>query len=76
MPMANRSAFSGVTWDRRHGKWLVQIRLGCRRVRLGYLDDFDEARRVYLGAKLLLRSPSRRASPAGGSSSDWMIAAQ
>ena len=56
MPKANRSAFSGVTWDRRRGKWLVQIRLGRRRVRLGYLDDFDEARRVYLGAKLLLRA--------------------
>ena len=56
MPMANRSAFSGVTWDGRHGKWLVRIRLGRRRVRLGYLDDFDEARRVYLGAKLLLRA--------------------
>ena len=76
MPKANRSGFSGVTWDRRRGKWLVKVRLGCRRVPLGYLDDFDEARRVYLGAKLLLRSPSRRASPAGGSSSDWMIAAQ
>jgi hypothetical protein len=53
MPKVNRSGFSGVTWDRRHGKWLVQIRLGCRRVRLGYLDDFDDARRVYLGAKML-----------------------
>jgi hypothetical protein len=55
MPKANRSAFSGVTWDRRRGKWLVQIRLGHRHVRLGYLDDFDDARRVYLGAKLLLQ---------------------
>jgi hypothetical protein len=34
---------------------MVQIRLGHRNVRLGYLDDFDDARRVYLGAKLLLR---------------------
>jgi hypothetical protein len=55
MPKANRSAFSGVTWDRRHGKWMVQIRLGHRHVRLGYLDDFDDARRVYLGARLLLQ---------------------
>jgi hypothetical protein len=53
MPKANRSGFPGVTWDRRHGKWLVQIRLGRRR--LGYLDDFDDARQVYLGAKLLLQ---------------------
>ena len=56
MPKANRSAFSGVTWDGRHGKWLVRIRLGRRRVRLGYVDDFDDARRVYLGAKLLLQA--------------------
>ena len=55
MPKANRSGFPGVTWDRRHGKWMVQIRLGPRNVRLGYLDDFDDARRVYLGAKMLLR---------------------
>src|SRR5215467_7912513 len=55
MPKANRSRFPGVTWDRRHGKWMVQIRLGPRNVRLGYLDDFDDARRVYLGAKVLLR---------------------
>jgi hypothetical protein len=34
---------------------MVQIRLGPRNVRLGYLDDFDDARRVYLGAKLLLQ---------------------
>jgi hypothetical protein len=32
---------------------MVQIRLGHRNVLLGYLDDFDDARRVYLGAKLL-----------------------
>jgi hypothetical protein len=79
MPKANRFAFSGVTWDRRHGKWLVEIRLGRRRVRLGYLDDFDDARRVYLGAKLLLQgfTPApRRASPPGGPSSDWMITPQ
>jgi hypothetical protein len=55
MPKANRSGFPGVTWDRRHGKWMVQIRLGPRNVRLGYLDDFDDARRVYLGAKVLLQ---------------------
>jgi hypothetical protein len=55
MPKANRSGFPGVTWDRRHGKWMVQIRLGPRNVRLGYVDDFDDARRVYLGAKLLLQ---------------------
>ena len=53
MPKANRSDFPGVTWDRRHGKWMVQIRLGHRNVRLGYLDDFDDARRVYVGAKVL-----------------------
>jgi hypothetical protein len=53
MPKANRFGFPGVTWDRRHGKWMVQIRLGHRNVRLGYLDDFDDARRVYLGAKVL-----------------------
>jgi hypothetical protein len=41
-------------------KWLVQIRLGCRRVRLGYLDDFDDARRVYLGAKLLRTYANQR----------------
>jgi hypothetical protein len=68
MPKANRSAFSAVTWDRRHGKWLVRIRLGCRLVRLGYLDDFDDARRVYLGAKLLLQGftpvPRAELSPA------------
>jgi hypothetical protein len=52
MPKANKS---GVTWDRRHGKWMVQTRLGPRKVRLGYLDDFDDARRVYLGAKVLQR---------------------
>jgi hypothetical protein len=34
---------------------MVQIRLGHRHVRLGYLDDFDDARRVYLEAKLLLQ---------------------
>ena len=56
MPKANRFGFSGVTWDGRRGQWLVQIRLGCRSVRLGYLDDFDDARRVYLGAKLLLQA--------------------
>jgi hypothetical protein len=56
MHKANRSGFPGVTWDRRHGKWMVQIRLGHRNVRLGYLDDFDDARRVYLGAKLLLQA--------------------
>jgi hypothetical protein len=55
MPKAKRSGFPGVTWDRRHGKWTVQIRLGPRNVRLGYLDDFDDARRVYLGAKMLQR---------------------
>jgi hypothetical protein len=55
MPKAKRSGFPGVTWDRRHGKWTVQIRLGHRNVRLGYLDDFDDARRVYLGAKVLQR---------------------
>jgi hypothetical protein len=32
---------------------MVQIRLGHRNVRLGYLDDFDDARRVYVGAKVL-----------------------
>jgi hypothetical protein len=53
MPKANR--FPGVTWDRRRGKWMVQIRFGRRHVRLGYLDDFDDARRVYLRAKVLLR---------------------
>jgi hypothetical protein len=53
MPKANRSGFPGVTWDRPHGKWMVQIRLGQRNVRLGYLDDFDDARRVYVGAKVL-----------------------
>jgi hypothetical protein len=55
MPKVNRSAFSGVTWGRRHGRLLVRIHLGRRRVRLGYPDDFDDARRVYLGAKLLLQ---------------------
>jgi hypothetical protein len=55
MPKANRCGFPGVTWDRRRGKWMVQIRLGHRNVRLGYLDDFDDARRVYLGAKVLQR---------------------
>jgi hypothetical protein len=54
MHKASRSAFSGVMWDRRHGKWVVQIRLGRRHVRLAYLDC-DDARRVYLGAKLLLQ---------------------
>jgi hypothetical protein len=34
---------------------VVQIRLGHRRLHLGYLDDFDDARRVYLGAKVLQR---------------------
>jgi hypothetical protein len=29
--------------------------VGHRNVRLGYLDDFDDARRVYLGAKVLLQ---------------------
>jgi hypothetical protein len=33
---------------------MVQIRLGHRHVHLGYLDDFDDARRVYLGAKVLM----------------------
>jgi hypothetical protein len=33
---------------------MVQIRLGHRHVHLGYLDDFDDTRRVYLGAKVLL----------------------
>jgi hypothetical protein len=55
MPKANRSGFPGVTWNRRHGKWMVQIRLGHRHVHLTYLDDFDDARRVYLGAKVLLQ---------------------
>jgi hypothetical protein len=55
MPKANRSGFSGVTWDSRRGKWRVQIRFGQRHVHLGYLDDFDDARRVYLGAKVLLQ---------------------
>ena len=55
VPKANRSGFPGVTWDRRQGKWTVQIRLGHRNVRLGYLDDFDDARRVYLGEKVLQR---------------------
>ena len=32
---------------------MVQIRLGHRNVRLGYLDDFDDARCVYVGAKVL-----------------------
>jgi hypothetical protein len=55
MPKANRSGSPGVTWDRRHGKWMVQIRRGQRHVHLGYLDDFDDARRVYHGAKVLLQ---------------------
>ena len=34
---------------------MVQIRLGPRNVCVAYLDDFDDARRVYLGAKVLLQ---------------------
>jgi hypothetical protein len=59
MPKANRSGFPGVTWDRRHGQWMVQIRRGPRNVRLDYLDDFDDARRVYVGAKVLQHAPRR-----------------
>jgi hypothetical protein len=55
MPKPNRSDFPGVTWDRRHGKWTMQIRIDHRHTHLGYLDDFDDARRVYLGAKVLLQ---------------------
>ena len=71
MPKANRFGFPGVTWDRRHDKWMVQIRLGHRNVRLGYLDDFDDARRVYLGAKVLLqvfKQPPTVRAVAGGPS--------
>jgi hypothetical protein len=48
------SGHPGVTWDTRHGKWMVQIRHGRHYLHVGYLDDFDDARRVYIGAKLLL----------------------
>jgi hypothetical protein len=41
-----------VTWDWRHGKWMVQIRHGRHCLHVGYLDDLDDARDI--GAKLLL----------------------
>ena len=36
VPKAKRSGLPGVTWDRRHGKWMVQIRLGHLRMGQGF----------------------------------------
>lgn len=39
----NTSGVSGVTWDKRRGKWRTQVKTRGRYIHVGYFDDIQEA---------------------------------
>lgn len=39
----NKSGVSGVSWEKRRGKWTVRIRQGGKKITVGRFDTFDEA---------------------------------
>lgn len=44
----NTSGFKGVYWDKRTGKWRVQIQAYGQRLRLGRFADLDKASEAYV----------------------------
>lgn len=47
----NTSGHTGVTWDRRRGKWVAQIKLNRKRFGLGSYSDVVDAAAAYAAAK-------------------------
>lgn len=46
----NTSGYKGVCWHRATGKWISQIGLGGKQIRLGYFNDPAEAHAAYCEA--------------------------
>ncbi len=42
-PITNTSGFVGVTWYKSYGKWLAQVNVGKKSIKLGYFACKDEA---------------------------------
>jgi hypothetical protein len=45
--MNNTSGAKGVSWDKRRGKWVANIRRDGRQVHLGYFDTIEPAASAY-----------------------------
>jgi len=46
-PVNNMSGYKGVTWHKRHKKWMAQIMKNGKQWCLGYFEDATEAARAY-----------------------------
>jgi hypothetical protein len=46
----NASGYKGVSWHKRRGKWLAQIRIARKRIYLGYFASAEEAHVAYVAA--------------------------
>ena len=53
----NMSGVKGVSWDKRHGKWVAGIRLAGKRRFLGYFDTVEEAAQARREAEVELYDP-------------------
>lgn len=57
----NRSGVRGVSWDKKHGKWVARICVHYRITHLGYFDSLDDARAARRAAEHQLWSEADRA---------------
>lgn len=46
----SKSGTRGVCWYKRDSKWHAQIKVGYRRIHLGYFSNIEDARRAYAKA--------------------------
>ena len=47
----NRTTAKGYCWDKKSNKWKARITLNGKEIHLGYFDNEDDARQVYLNVK-------------------------
>lgn len=47
MSIRNRSGLKGVCWDKEHGKWRAQIKIGNKQKYLGLFKNKEDAWKVY-----------------------------
>lgn len=47
----NKSGVRGVSWNKRYGKWSVNIGMNKKVIKFGYFDDLKEAEKVAIEAR-------------------------
>jgi len=53
MQSNNTSGFKGVTWDKQTHRWMAQISVNRKHIKLGRFDSLEEAAEVYNSAAIL-----------------------